>query len=474
MPATEFEIVVSDRTVTGTFGRDGGMPTESCESDLEVDDLAIDTVELMARWLGFWRLIDRAHIRRGESLFESKTFEVVGRQLWRLILENDVGRTLVRHLDDPDDQPLRLVLTFTNRADTVLRGLPWEFLYHPRHWFLAGKTGLLLTRYVQLAESTRRPTITAVQQDQLRVLLLAALPNEEGLPPGEKRFAGEREDLTTLHRRLTEIEELDPLEPITWWDTGEVARVLADQDKPCHIVHVVGICKGPPGRPRLFLGGADGGFQDPRELVDRLCAGAHIPQLVVLQLCDYEDGDATENFERLAPALIERGVPAVLALQYAALAEEVGVGVDFYRSLIKGSPVGAAVQASRGTLAQRVDRRFATPVLYLGNDGALWRPQDPTQGSRLLGPPPARPPARGGERAVRERLAGVVFEARDLDVAQRRALLQWVDDLGLEGDPTTAARDLIRLALKGGYDDPTRDALGRMLDELRDRPRRPS
>jgi hypothetical protein len=466
MTATEFEIVISDRNVTGSFGRVASPPSETTEDRLPVDDLTLDTVELMERWLNFWRLIiSRKDIRHRETLFERKTFEVVGRQLWSLILNNDVGTNLVRHLENQDDQPLRLVLTFTNSADTKVRGLPWEFLYHPRHGFLAGKTGLLLTRYVHLEEIGPRPTVTPVHNDQLRVLLLAALPDE-------RRFAPEREDLDKLWEQLKAIAQLDPLEPIKSWDTESVQRAVSDPDKPCHIVHVIGICKGAPGNPRVYLGGDDDGFQDPQELVARLTTGHAVPQLVILQLCDYEDGDASENFERLAPALVENGVPAVLALQYAAPADEVGVGAAFYRSLIDGEAVGTAVQASREDLAKNVDRRFATPVLYLGNDGALWKSPDAQPRSRQR--PVTHASTDQRELAVKARLSGVIRGASALDRQQSAALMDWLARLDLGDDATTTARQAIMVEIGRGLDVPTLNAYGAMLAELSERTRQRS
>ena len=72
----------------------------------------------------------------------------------------------------------------------------------------------------------------------------------------------------------------------------------------------------------------DDGFEDPAQFVATLTANALRPRLVVLQLCDFEDGNVTENFERIAPDLIRGQVPAVLALQYAAIAGGRVIAVD--------------------------------------------------------------------------------------------------------------------------------------------------
>lgn len=471
MAASLFEIVVSHRHVEGSLGEPGLMPIETPGADIPPDQLATDTVDVMDRWLNFWQLIKGSDIRHRESLFETKTFEVMGRQLWGLILNNKVGEKLLDRLDDAGAGPLRLVLTFTNNADTRLRGLPWEFLYAPRgHGFLAGRTGLLLTRYPYLEQSASRPTVTTVNNDQLRVLVLAALPDD-------RRFAANREDLTALWEALKNIDQLDPLPPIKSWDTASVREALGNAEKPCHIVHVIGICKGPPGAPTLFLGRGESGFEEPRELVELVCSGAALPQLVILQLCDYVDGDASENFERLAPALVEKGVPAVLALQYASPADEVGVGAAFYRSLIEEQPVGAAVQANRADLAKLVDRRFATPVLYLGNDGVLWKrsPEPPgaSLGSASVSPSRTvvingRPRPSSADYEVKALLASVARSDGLLRDGERDQLLDWISRLDLTGDPTETARDAIRLALRSAQSGATISAFGRMMEKISD------
>ena len=213
-------------------------------------------------------------------------------------------------------------------------------------------------------------------------------------------------------------------DPIDRWDLVKIREMLTAE--PYHIIHVVGICKGAPGKPKIYLGGGDDGFDDPEQFVDSLTVNAQRPRLVILQLCDFVDGDATENFERLAPALIKRQVPAVLALQYAyAVREErpdyTGLGKEFYKSLVNGQQIGAAVQASRRRLRdERPDRRFGTPVLYLQEDGALRRPASTSESAR-----PTAQSRSSGEQTIQGALIDVVMSL-ELGDEKMRELLEWV------------------------------------------------
>jgi hypothetical protein len=373
MSTPEFKILIDDESVKGEYGLPSSQPDSVAESQLVRDQLALDTVGLMNRWLSFWDLIedlieiDRSGIRRMEHLLQPSTLQVLGRQLWQLILANEVGEALKEKVPKEGEPPIRLSIEFEEKADPTLKGLPWEFLFEPQNeWFLATKTELLLTRYVSTRQD--RAKVTQVSdRETLRTLLIAALP-------GSDKFAPHREALWNLRAALKDVKNLEVAEPIKAWDP----KVIADTLKTgrYHIVHVVGICRGAPGNPEIYLGGD--GFQEPAQFVNSLTPDEWRPRLVILQLCDYEDGDATENFERLAPALIRRQVPAVLALQYAARvgqADHIGLGKQFYQSLVGGKHIGAAVQASRRRLIdEHPDRRFGTPVLYLQEDGALRRP----------------------------------------------------------------------------------------------------
>lgn len=418
MGTYEFKVLIDGKRVTGEYGLTGYEPEPAGCGELHLDKLTLDTVGLMNRWLSYWDLIEGSGIRRKETLLEPSTLEVLGTQLWRLILDNDVGDTLREKIPKEGKAPLRLSIAFNDKADATLRGLPWEFLFEPgTRSFLATKTELLLTRYV----STEGPRVRVKEvgdKEEVRALLIAALPAGDKF--GQTRWA-----LHELSIALKDVTNLTVPEPIAVWDPVQIKDKLTET--PYHIIHVVGICKGVPGKPKIYLGGGGDGFHDPEQFVDILTVNPTQLRLVILHLCDFVDGDATENFERLAPALIERQVPAVLALQYAARVDQpdyIGLGKHFYQSLVNGQQIGAAVQASRRRLRdERPDRRFGTPVLYLQEDGALRRPAAESGGAK----PTAQSRSSGGQ-TVQGALIDVVMSLR-LGDEKTRELLEWVADI---------------------------------------------
>jgi hypothetical protein len=421
MTTPVFKILINDEHVIGEYGPPSDEPEWDGQADLVLDQLTLATVMLMNRWLSFWDLIESSEIRRKESLLQPDTLEVLGTQLWRLILKNDIGQELKKRIPREGQPPIRLSIELDDQANATLKGLPWEFLFEPdNRWFLATKTELLLTRYVSV-EDQRAIVGQVGDRDTIRALLIAALPDTE-------KFATNREALGKLRTALEDVANLEVPEPISVWDPEKIKGEL--QTREYHIVHVVGICRGVPGKPEIYLGGDGDGFQDPAVFVDCLTSAARRPHLVILQLCDYVDGDATENFERLAPALIRRQVPAVLALQYAARvdqADRIGLGKHFYQLLVGGEYIGTAVQASRARLREdHPDRRFGTPVLYLQEDAVLRRP-----GSGIgIDESPARSGTSGGQ-TVRERLI-VELEKRGFRDDEMRPFLDWLRKVGAQ------------------------------------------
>jgi hypothetical protein len=438
-----FKVRVDDKRVVGEYGQPGLQPEVTVRVDLVLDRLILDTADLMNRWLCFWDLIQGSGIRRKETLLDSGTLVVLGKQLWRLILDNEVGNLLKEKIPGEGKPPIRLSIEFEDRAAPTLRGLPWEFLLEPdKGWFLATKTELSLTRYVSV--EVESDTVGQVgDREKVRALLIAALPDEP-------RFASDRETLYRLRTALDDVENLEVAKPISVWDPEKIKGALRAKDH--HIVHVVGICRGVPGKPEIYLGGEGDGFQDPRVFVECLTANKTRPRLVILQLCDYVDGDATENFERLAPELIKSGVPAVLALQYAAKprqADEIGLGKSFYQSLVQGEHIGAAVQASRSRLLNNaLDRRFGTPVLYLQEDGALRRPES---GIGLV-TSSARSGTSGGHTA-RDRLIDLVEETGKFEDDELGPFLDWLAEV----DPQLGPTEMRILVRKKMFDPPDQD-----------------
>jgi hypothetical protein len=85
--------------------------------------------------------------------------------------------------------------------------------------------------------------------------------------------------------------------------------------------------------------------------------------------------DFTASFERLAPELVEAGIPAVLAMQYPMSATAARRFTStFYGRLAAGDEIDQIVQEARWDMRSRLndDRLIGTPVLYMqSRDGRL-------------------------------------------------------------------------------------------------------
>jgi hypothetical protein len=457
----EFQIRVDGTHVRGWAGdssTDDDLEQRG-EALLQPDSVLLQSTQLLEQWLNCWELITHLDWKQKEMVLQPNTFKVLGQLLWRLILgtpdggDNEVGVRLKEELRVERDSPLRVTITFLPGADPALKGMPWEFLYEEdddRGRFLATETRFLLTRFVP---PRNRRVYVKEAEGNIRVQFIAALPRE--------KFALDILNFQTFCGEVAEATRgkgLEVLPPIQSWNEEAVREAMSASQ--CHVVHVVGLCRGEPGDPKMFLEG----WTDPGPLVDALTPdGAARPQLVILQLCDDKDGDASENFERLAPALIDKDVPAVLAMQYAGTAEDGGVGADFYTRLCDGMKIGEAVQRSRNRLySGHLNRRFGTPVLYLQGDGPLVLRRKPSQSAGGVRPP-ARKIARITSELIRTTLSDALTEAK-LDEASMGAILKWL--YPLQFPDVAHARSEINLRLKGPVDPAAKRAYGLMLEKL--------
>jgi hypothetical protein len=98
--------------------------------------------------------------------------------------------------------------------------------------------------------------------------------------------------------------------------------------------------------------------------------------LISLATCESAQSDNPQGFVGLAPQLVQRGVPAVIAMQYTVYMRTAEVFLeDLYTAVAAGKPVDWAVQAARNAVLLQFgfgNREFATPVLYMrAKDGVV-------------------------------------------------------------------------------------------------------
>lgn len=99
-------------------------------------------------------------------------------------------------------------------------------------------------------------------------------------------------------------------------------------------------------------------------------------RLISLATCESAKSDNPQGFSGIAPKLVQRGVPAVLSMQYQVYIKTAKIFLeDFYTAIAARKPIDWATQSARKAISLEFglsNREFATPVLYMrARDGKV-------------------------------------------------------------------------------------------------------
>lgn len=303
-----------------------------------------------------------------------------------------------------------------------IASFPWELLRDPvRDHCFAMAISTLLVRYL---DQTGHFGGLVDAQARLPINLLLVAPTTSALNQDAECSAI--------------MEATSPLEGALkiWLADGPVTRAgLADRllAGRYDILHFSGHGGFADGQGHIALSDARGNpdWVDGQTL--SWLVGNHTSlKLVVLNGCRtglVSDGLA---FRGLAPQLVRRGIPAVVAMQYPLSDEIAGTFArDFYRQLCTGENVGQvdlAVTHARNMLGVLYpgDRGWAAPVLYThALEGTIFeRPQ--VSAGRMS----STSPVRGDRTAdlVRSLQTSMAFD-EDWALAEPSQLIQWRETL---------------------------------------------
>ncbi len=297
-------------------------------------------------------LKDVEHILEGSDLPMN-----FGVSLHQCLFHDSIGDMLRVSLgevlrDDEKGMRIRLIL-----SPPEIAALPWEFLYDQRtNCFLSTSGKTPITRYIDLFEPIRSLKITPP------VNVLVLIPEGSGLDVEKEKgiISGALGDLETTRIRVLE---------------GKVTRSLISRalvEEEYHILHFIGHGIFQSDQGYLVINSESGG----RDLISADAFADFFRtypslKLIVLNSCQGAETSATIQLAGLAPQLVVRGIPAVVAMQYP-ISDDAALtfAKEFYLKLCKGAnrgQVDMAISHARNRIHMDIKEplAFATPVLFM-------------------------------------------------------------------------------------------------------------
>ena len=304
--------------------------------------------------------------------------EAFGRTLFGALLPEAIreGYRLSRQQAEQEGKGLRLRLRI---EAPDLAALPWEFLYDDSEGdFVCLSSNTPVVRYLEL----NHPPAPLAVEPPLRVLGMIASP-------------GDRTALDVELERARMTEALGGLEAqgrvaLTWLD-GQTWRDLkrAMRQGSWHVFHFIGHggFDAASGEGQIALADGKGGTRRLSAKKLGLLLNDHKLRMVVLNACEGAQASGTNLFSSTASVLAQRGIPAVVAMQYE-ITDRAAIEFShtFYEVIAEGLPVDRAVAEARKAVSLSAEHtvEWGTPVLHMrAPDG------------RLLPPPPPPPPPPG-------------------------------------------------------------------------------
>jgi CHASE2 domain-containing sensor protein len=291
------------------------------------------------------------------------------------------------------DEGVRLRLRIEAPATAAL---PWEYLYsRRRHCFLATSVQTPVVRYLELPLAIRELETTPPLQ------MLVLIPSGSGL------------DTATERRHLEEA--IAGLQAEVQWTIldGLVTRTRVSDallERRYHLVHYIGHGEFRDERAFLLLNDDAGNLEAlDHERFGALFANHPTLKLVVLNACQGATVSSTRPLAGLAPELVKRGVPAVVAMQFPISdAEAISFAREFYRCLFRGLEKGrveVAVSHARNILGAEFPSTVAVgaPVLFMrAPEGMLFHLVTGSLHRDLPLLPRALDTTRAAERTIQE------------------------------------------------------------------------
>lgn len=252
-----------------------------------------------------------------------------------------------------------------------IASLPLEFIYRESGgYFLAVNPDTVFSRYLNLPlppERVRR------RENPLHMLAIIADPTDQvRLDPDEwESIIKEAIDQPLTNNQIV-------LHTIKKATRKEIRSALLENYPD--IIQFVGHGVYQNGKGYLALLDDDNGKSwiiDDERFANLFMGSDDHLGLIVMATCESAQSDDPQSFLGIAPQLVQRGTPAVIAMQYAVQIKTAKVFLEeFYTAVAARRPIDWAAQSARNNLSLEFgldNREFATPVLYMrAQDGNVF------------------------------------------------------------------------------------------------------
>ncbi len=287
--------------------------------------------------------------------------QAFGERLYEAFFADELGKCLERSLDVIESKGTGLRLRLRLKDTPKLLELPWEYLYNPtRQSFFCLSDHTSLIRYLAIPQ-----IITPLKVKlPLRALVMVAAPQDELLLDIEQEW----ENLNTAAQELKArgLFEIDRLEIATLNALSEKLR-----EKDYHIFHFIGHGSFDQhthtGNVVLEDKYQNGHSISGEDLANVLKNEKATLRLAILNACEGARTSCHDTFAGTAQKITQRGIPAVVAMQFAITdAAAITFTKEFYSRLAKGLSLDRTLAETRQALyGENHKLEWATPVLYM-------------------------------------------------------------------------------------------------------------
>lgn len=299
------------------------------------------------------------HLRNPEASQEATTLtpKMVGQQLYEAIFRAGIGEAFRNSLAKVEPDGVRICLRLQN-SDQLLK-LPWEYLYDPvRQSFFALSTRTPIVRYL----ATSHVQSIAPVKPPLRILVVTANPTDH-MPSLQVEKEWEALTQGLLARQQQGLVELTRLPQATLATLQDFLRTGI-----YHVFHFIGHGSFDPRQQQGVLLFEDEHGRSNPVTADTLNThlADYLPQVVFLNACESAVTAEKDLFAGTAQHLVELGVPAVIAMQFAIHdTAAITLAREFYEAVAVGYPVDAALaEARRALYGDHEWMEWGTPVLF--------------------------------------------------------------------------------------------------------------